>query len=92
MIEQNNLRDTNQRETVPIVSIGMPVYNGVPYVQRALDALLAQDYPDFELIISDNASTDETQAICLDTPSGTTGSNTIATPGTSVLSTISTEL
>lgn len=51
-------------ENVPRVSIGLPVYNGENYLQSALDSLLAQTYKDFELIISDNASTDETQAIC----------------------------
>jgi glycosyltransferase involved in cell wall biosynthesis len=42
----------------------MPVYNGEPYIREALDALLAQTFTDFELIISDNASTDNTEAIC----------------------------
>ena len=48
----------------PLVSIGMPLYNSERYVREALDALLAQDYPNFELIISDNASTDATESIC----------------------------
>jgi glycosyltransferase involved in cell wall biosynthesis len=48
----------------PLVSIGMPVYNGAKYIHGALDALLKQTYAHFELIISDNASTDETGAIC----------------------------
>jgi glycosyltransferase involved in cell wall biosynthesis len=48
----------------PRVSIGMPVYNGENYIEQALDAILAQTYQDFELIISDNASTDRTQEIC----------------------------
>lgn len=48
----------------PLVSIGMPVYNGEKYVRQALDSLLAQDYANFELIISDNASTDGTAEIC----------------------------
>lgn len=48
----------------PMVSIGMPVYNGENYIREALDSLLAQTFTDFELIISDNASTDGTQAIC----------------------------
>jgi len=46
------------------VSIGVPVYNGARHIGRALDSLLAQTFPDFELIISDNASTDDTQRIC----------------------------
>ncbi|MGQ9889999.1 MAG: glycosyltransferase family 2 protein, partial [Aggregatilineales bacterium] len=44
----------------PLVNIGLPVYNGGERVRRAIDSLLAQDYPNFELIISDNASTDGT--------------------------------
>jgi glycosyltransferase involved in cell wall biosynthesis len=51
-------------EQRPLVSIGMPVYNGANYIGEALKSLLAQTYPHFELIISDNASTDQTQAIC----------------------------
>jgi glycosyltransferase involved in cell wall biosynthesis len=48
----------------PQVSIGMPVYNGEDTIGEALDSLLAQTFTDFELIISDNASTDGTEAIC----------------------------
>ncbi|MDQ3247643.1 MAG: glycosyltransferase, partial [Chloroflexota bacterium] len=49
----------------PRVTIGLPVYNGENYLTTALDAILAQTYTDFTLVISDNASTDRTQAICL---------------------------
>jgi glycosyltransferase involved in cell wall biosynthesis len=48
----------------PLVSIGMPVYNGDDLVGAAIESLLSQDYPDFELIISDNCSTDRTEDIC----------------------------
>lgn len=48
----------------PKVSIGMPVYNGEAFLRRALDCLLEQTFSDFELIISDNASTDATPSIC----------------------------
>lgn len=48
----------------PVVSIGMPVYNGEKYIREALDSLLAQTFAGFELIISDNASTDATEDIC----------------------------
>ncbi len=51
---------------IPRVSIGMPVYNGEKFIRDALDSLLAQTFSDFELIISDNASTDDTEAICRD--------------------------
>ena len=49
---------------IPKVSIGLPVYNGEKYLCLALDSILQQDYTDFELIISDNASTDATREIC----------------------------
>ena len=51
-------------EAAPRVSIGMPVYNGERFLNEALDSILSQTYRDFELIISDNASTDRTAAIC----------------------------
>ena len=53
-----------KEKKIPRVSIGMPVYNGEPFIREALDSLLAQTFTDFELIISDNASTDGTEAIC----------------------------
>lgn len=53
-----------QQDNLPIVSIGMPVYNGEKYIRNALDTLLAQTYKSFEIIISDNASTDKTEEIC----------------------------
>lgn len=49
---------------VPSVSIGLPVYNGAEYLRRAFETLLAQSFADFELIVSDNGSTDETPQIC----------------------------
>lgn len=60
MVEQVN------KNNMPKVSIGMPVYNGEKYIREALDSLLAQTFTDFELIISDNCSNDKTQEICLE--------------------------
>ncbi len=54
--------DTNQN--TPLVSIGLPVYNGADYLKSTIDSILAQTFKDFELIISDNASNDATQQIC----------------------------
>jgi glycosyltransferase involved in cell wall biosynthesis len=48
----------------PRLTIGLPVYNGGRYLRDALDSLLAQTFCNFVLVISDNASTDDTQAIC----------------------------
>jgi glycosyltransferase involved in cell wall biosynthesis len=53
------------KENVPLVSIGLPVHNGEAFLHQALDSLLSQTFEDFELIISDNASTDRTREICL---------------------------
>lgn len=49
---------------MPRVSIGLPVYNGERYLAESLDSLLGQTYSDFELIISNNGSTDATADIC----------------------------
>src|SRR2546423_5606272 len=48
----------------PKVSIGVPVYNGARYLERALGSLAAQDLDDFDVVICDNASSDETEEIC----------------------------
>lgn len=52
-------------DKTPLVSVGIPVYNSERFIRQALDALLAQTYPNLELIISDNGSTDGTGEICL---------------------------
>ncbi len=46
------------------VAIGLPVYNGEAHLENAVKSLLAQDYQDFEIIISDNGSRDKTPEIC----------------------------
>lgn len=58
--------DMNGREQKnrPLVSIGMPVYNGERYIRQAIESLLAQTYSNLELVISDNASTDSTLDVC----------------------------
>ncbi|MCO6455845.1 MAG: glycosyltransferase family 2 protein [Pirellulaceae bacterium] len=53
-----------QGNSIPRVSIGLPLYNGQRYLEAALDSLLAQTLADFELIVSDNHSTDGSQRIC----------------------------
>lgn len=49
---------------IPLVSIGLPVYNGGEYLKATIESLLGQTYSDFELIISDNGSSDRTPLIC----------------------------
>jgi glycosyltransferase involved in cell wall biosynthesis len=51
-------------ERPPTVTVALPVYNGEAFLEEALDGLLAQSYTDFELLISDNASSDATASIC----------------------------
>ncbi len=48
---------------VPAVSVCIPTYNYARYLPRAIESVLAQTYGDFELIVSDNASTDDTQEV-----------------------------
>jgi glycosyltransferase involved in cell wall biosynthesis len=52
------------QSTKPKVSIGLAVYNGEKHLLGAINSLLAQEYQNFELLISDNASTDATAQIC----------------------------
>jgi glycosyltransferase involved in cell wall biosynthesis len=47
-----------------LVTVGVPVYNGERYVAQTIESILAQTWKEFELIISDNGSTDRTAAIC----------------------------
>ena len=46
------------------LAIGLPVYNGERFIAEAVDSILAQEFADFTLTISDNASTDTTEEIC----------------------------
>jgi glycosyltransferase involved in cell wall biosynthesis len=50
--------------SLPLVSIGVFLYNEERFVHESIAALLAQDYPNLEIIVSDNCSTDNTFAIC----------------------------
>ncbi|WP_143815427.1 glycosyltransferase family 2 protein [Longibacter salinarum] len=51
-------------DRLPHVSIGLPVFNGGAFIESAIESVLNQTFDDFELIISDNASTDDTESIC----------------------------
>jgi glycosyltransferase involved in cell wall biosynthesis len=57
---------TIQSTSKPLVSIGLPVFNGQNYVEQAIRSVLDQTMGDLELVISDNASTDRTGMICQD--------------------------
>ena len=49
-----------------LLSVALPVRNGANYLAAALDSLLAQDADPFEVVVSDNASQDETPDILAD--------------------------
>jgi glycosyltransferase involved in cell wall biosynthesis len=48
----------------PVVSVGIPVYNGARFLPATLDALRSQELASIEIVVSDNGSTDGTEAIC----------------------------
>ena len=50
--------------SLPLVSIGMPVFNEDRFIEKSLDALVNQDHTNIEMIVSDNASEDKTGEIC----------------------------
>jgi glycosyltransferase involved in cell wall biosynthesis len=54
----------SQPNANPLVTIGLPVYNEARFIDAALASLRCQDYPNLEIVISDNASTDRTVEIC----------------------------
>ena len=55
---------SKNNEKTTKISIGLPAYNGELFIRKRLDSVLAQTFENFELIISDNASTDGTALIC----------------------------
>lgn len=52
------------RQELPLVTIGIPTFNGSKHIKQALQSAINQDYGNIEIIVSDNASTDNTQEIC----------------------------
>lgn len=62
-VKQTQSMNQNSLEH-PRLVLGLPVYNGEDYLRVALDSILNQTFTDFNLIIGDNASTDNTAAIC----------------------------
>lgn len=58
------LPDKGMANKLPLVSVGMVVYNAEPFIRESLESLSAQDYVNIEIVISDNASPDRTGDIC----------------------------
>ncbi len=53
-----------KQPSTPAVSIGLPVFNGERYLEETLDSIREQTFADYELVISDNGSADNTEKIC----------------------------
>jgi len=66
MNTSNQAQADSTASVAPLLSIGLPVFNGARHLREAIESLLAQDVVDFELIISDNASVDDTPRICVE--------------------------
>jgi len=58
------MNSSERIEIKPQISIGLPVYNAELFIHKKIKSLLEQTFTDFELIISDNGSTDSTSLIC----------------------------
>jgi glycosyltransferase involved in cell wall biosynthesis len=58
--------EKSPRTSMPLVSVGLPTYNRSDVLMRAIVCVLAQSYEHLELVISDNASTDDTERLCRD--------------------------
>lgn len=59
-------QDSESDGEVPLVSVGVPVYNGEAFLEDAIRSTLSQTLDDLELILCDNASSDRTAEICRD--------------------------
>lgn len=64
MSQDSKSQDSKAAKGNPTVSICLMTYNGAATIERALSSLLAQTYRDYELIISDDHSSDDTRDIC----------------------------
>jgi glycosyltransferase involved in cell wall biosynthesis len=60
----NEVKD--ETKNIPKISIGLPVYNGEKFIRNRIESILKQTFQDFEIIISNNASTDSTEKICIE--------------------------
>lgn len=64
MVSHRELPPTLNAPAAPLVSVGIPTFNRSTMLRRAVESVRAQQYPNLEIIISDNASTDDTQQWC----------------------------
>lgn len=55
--------DNQQKNSYPLVSVCMPIYNEERFIAETLESVLSQDYSNIEVVISENCSTDSTPEI-----------------------------
>src|SRR5258708_7801685 len=63
-MRSSNLDQSTNNKSHPLVSIGLPTYNGEKRIVSTLKSILNQNYPNLEVIISDNCSSDNTETVC----------------------------
>ncbi len=51
-------------QDIPLITIGIPIYNGAPWIEETIASIKNQTEQDFEIVLCDNASTDDTESIC----------------------------
>jgi glycosyltransferase involved in cell wall biosynthesis len=66
LLDETSPKNLSNQSTSPMLSFGVPIRNSEKFLPRLLDSLLVQNFQDFEIIISDNASEDRTEQICRD--------------------------
>lgn len=60
--------ETEQHDSLPLISVIMPVYNGAEFIREAIHNMLSQNYPALEIIVVDDGSTDDSENIIKSLP------------------------
>lgn len=59
-----NNKTNKKNNNKPLVSVLIPIYNGIPYLEEALNSIFSQTYSNFEIILADDGSSDNSKKIC----------------------------